>query len=42
MLETVGTQEYQVKRPDFVARIAESYGDAAAAEIAPCIVRDLD
>jgi adenosine kinase len=35
VLETVGTQEYQVKRPDFVARLAESYGEDAAAEIAP-------
>jgi adenosine kinase len=35
VLETVGTQEYQVKQTDFVSRLAESYGDAAAAEIAP-------
>jgi adenosine kinase len=41
VLETVGTQEYQVKRPDFIARLAESYGDAAAAEIAPYLI-DLD
>jgi adenosine kinase len=38
VLETIGTQEYQVKRPDFVSRIAESYGDAAAAEIGPHLV----
>ena len=37
MLETVGTQEYQVKRPDFVDRLAESYGDDAAAEIGPAL-----
>jgi adenosine kinase len=35
VLETVGTQEYQVKRADFVERLAESYGDEAAATIAP-------
>jgi len=38
VLETVGTQEYQVRRPDFIKRIAESYGDEAAAEIAPHLV----
>jgi adenosine kinase len=37
VLETVGTQEYQVKRGDFVSRIAESFGDAGAAEIGPCL-----
>jgi adenosine kinase len=35
VLESVGTQEYQVKGGDFVSRIAQSYGDDAAAEIAP-------
>jgi adenosine kinase len=35
VLESVGTQEYQVKVPDFMSRIAQSYGDVAAAEIAP-------
>ena len=35
VLESIGTQEYQVKGADFVTRIAESYGDDAAAEIAP-------
>jgi adenosine kinase len=35
VLETVGTQEYQVKRPDFAERLAQSYGDDAAAEIVP-------
>ncbi len=38
VLETVGTQEYEVKRPEFVRRLAESYGDDAAAEIAPHLV----
>jgi adenosine kinase len=35
VLETVGTQEYQVKPADFADRLAESYGDDAAAEIMP-------
>jgi adenosine kinase len=35
VLETVGTQEYQVKPADFAERLAESYGDEAAADIAP-------
>ncbi|MEV0703745.1 carbohydrate kinase family protein [Saccharopolyspora sp. NPDC050389] len=34
-LETDGPQEYQVERDSFVARIAEAYGDAAAAEVQP-------
>jgi adenosine kinase len=34
-LETVGTQEYQVKKPDFAERLAESYGDDCAAEVLP-------
>jgi adenosine kinase len=33
VLETVGTQEYQVKSPDFADRLAESYGDECAAEV---------
>jgi adenosine kinase len=35
VLETVGTQEYLVKPADFADRLAESYGDDAAAEIMP-------
>jgi adenosine kinase len=35
VLETVGTQEYQVKRADFLERLAESYGDDAATDVAP-------
>jgi adenosine kinase len=35
VLETVGTQEYVVKPADFADRLAESYGDDAAAEIMP-------
>jgi adenosine kinase len=38
VLETIGTQEYEVKGPDFITRIAESFGDDAAAEIAPHLV----
>jgi len=33
VLETVGTQEYEVKPADFCDRLAESYGDDAAAEV---------
>ena len=35
VLETVGTQEYEVKPTDFADRLAESYGDEAAAEVLP-------
>ena len=35
VLETVGPQEYDVKPDFFVKRFADSYGDAAAAEIQP-------
>jgi adenosine kinase len=35
VLETVGTQEYTVRADEFAKRIAESYGDEAAAEILP-------
>jgi adenosine kinase len=33
VLETVGTQEYDLDRADFVRRFAESYGEDAAAEV---------
>jgi adenosine kinase len=35
VLETVGTQEYEVRRDLFVKRLADSYGDAAAEEVRP-------
>jgi adenosine kinase len=35
VLETVGTQEYEVKKPNFGERLAESYGDECAAEVLP-------
>ncbi len=35
VLETVGTQEYEVKPADFADRLAESYGEDAAAEVLP-------
>jgi adenosine kinase len=35
VLETVGTQEYQVRGDDFLKRLRASYGDAAADEVAP-------
>ncbi|MEV4414720.1 carbohydrate kinase family protein [Catellatospora sp. NPDC049609] len=35
VLETVGTQEYDVDPDNFLKRLAESYGDDAAADIRP-------
>jgi adenosine kinase len=35
VLETVGTQEYQLKSAEFADRLAESYGDDCAAEVLP-------
>jgi adenosine kinase len=35
VLETVGPQEYEIRAEDFAKRIADSYGDDAAAEIKP-------
>ena len=35
VLETVGTQEYEVRGDIFAKRLAESYGDDAAAEVQP-------
>lgn len=35
VVETVGTQEYAVTPPDFLDRLAQAYGDDAAAEVAP-------
>jgi adenosine kinase len=35
VLETVGTQEYEVRPDIFVKRLAESYGDAAADDMRP-------
>jgi adenosine kinase len=35
VLETVGTQEYEVRADAFAKRLAECYGDAAAAEVRP-------
>lgn len=35
VLETVGTQEYQIKPQEFADRLAESYGDQAAEEVLP-------
>ncbi|MBO3738498.1 carbohydrate kinase family protein [Actinoplanes flavus] len=37
VLETVGTQEYDIKTPEFTKRFASAYGDEAAAEIAPLL-----
>jgi len=35
VLETVGTQEYEVKPQDFADRLAESYGEDAAEDVFP-------
>jgi adenosine kinase len=35
VLETVGTQEYELRSDIFVKRLAESYGDDCAAEVRP-------
>ena len=35
VLETVGTQEYEVETADFAKRLAESYGDDVAADVLP-------
>ncbi|HEY8533408.1 MAG TPA: carbohydrate kinase family protein [Micromonospora sp.] len=40
VLETMGTQEYTVEPHRFVARMAESYGEEAAADIRPHLLRD--
>ncbi|UQX87259.1 carbohydrate kinase family protein [Jatrophihabitans telluris] len=39
VLETVGTQEYEIKPDEFADRLAESYGEAAAAEVHPLLSR---
>jgi adenosine kinase len=38
VLETVGTQEYAVKAPEFLDRLGESYGDECASEVQPFLV----
>jgi adenosine kinase len=35
VLETVGTQEYEIDPDNFLKRLAESYGDRAASDIRP-------
>jgi adenosine kinase len=35
VIETVGTQEYDFEPAGFLARLAGSYGDDAAADVAP-------
>jgi adenosine kinase len=39
VLETVGTQEYAVEAEPFLARLAGTYGDAAADEVRPHLTR---
>ena len=38
VIETIGTQEYVVKKNEFADRLAESYGDDCAAEVLPHLV----
>ncbi len=38
VIETVGTQEYELARQRFLGRIAQAYGDVAAADIEPHLV----
>ena len=38
VIETVGTQEYTFTRESFLERLAQNYGDAAAADVAPHVV----
>jgi adenosine kinase len=38
VLETVGTQEYEVRPDLFVKRLAESYGDEAAEDVRPHLI----
>jgi len=38
VLETLGTQEYAVHGDEFIKRLADSYGDAAADEVRPHLV----
>ncbi len=38
VIETVGTQEYELARQRFLGRIAQAYGDVAAADIEPHVV----
>lgn len=38
VVETVGTQEYTFTAPEFIARLAASYGEQAAAEVAPRLI----
>jgi adenosine kinase len=38
VLETVGTQEYEVREDIFLKRLAESYGDESAAAARPFLV----
>jgi adenosine kinase len=37
VLETIGTQEYTIRADEFLKRLAESYGDAAAEELTPFV-----
>ncbi|GMA89070.1 hypothetical protein GCM10025868_43200 [Angustibacter aerolatus] len=35
VIETIGTQEYEIARGGFLQRFTDAYGPAAAAEVAP-------
>lgn len=38
VVETIGTQEYELTHQDFVQRLAQAYGERSAAEVAPHLV----
>jgi adenosine kinase len=42
VLETVGTQEYEIRPELFVKRLAESYGDDCAADVLPFLPATVD
>ena len=37
VIETVGTQEYQLRQEAFLSRLSAAYGPESAAEIAPVV-----
>jgi adenosine kinase len=41
VLETIGTQEYEVRPDIFIKRLAESYGEDCAADVRPFLPQDL-
>ena len=35
VVETIGTQEYELTREEFLHRLSEAYGDQSATDVAP-------